>query len=697
MDSRYFVEWYRPPLGEGAFGVVYSAKDRDTGERVALKKIPKRFTDNVSFQREMHALLHLRDNGGHPNIVRLRENFDEGDYYYLVFDIITGGEMFDHLVKKGPYSEADAARLVREVASALAFLHGIGCVHGDLKPENLMLSTEKATDAVVQVVDFGCAEVSTDKTLLTAKKEIGGNTPAYCPPESFHRDFPDKPMDASLDMWSLGVIVYIMLTGLHPFDLNGNSTDEQIAKRIQHMEAPPLDNSPITAHLSESSIDLIKKLMAWNPNERISALSMLDHPWVQGKTALQHKMADSDKKLSMFRVFKSRLEAKVFENLVSWSDDDHDSQEDISKRTSLIERSFRLLDSQQKGFITTRDIKKLTGSKEAHDPSEKMSLSGFSDLLSENMKNRYFPKDHVIYREGDVGNHMYFINSGTIEVSTESGSVVKRGQGDFFGEGALLHPKKIRSATIRCTTPVHALEISREYFEKYLATSDSGLGLDMTEKSKIRKRNRAKTILRLQNNLHSFNAAKGDYLFKVGEEGKFLYILTEGTCDIKVNNNTVFTIKPGDICGEHSLLMGRPRNTSAVCTSDHCSGQVMDSRDFYYLLDSSQEVKESIREICLRREFQKALVVKTKRSFPSVADLRQAFDAADEEGKGKISVKEIRSILMLLDKSLSEQEVKEITQSLALGSQNVEDLVVTFDEFKRIFGMEEAKKSAMKV
>jgi len=75
------------------------------------------------------------------------------------------------------------------------------------------------------------------------------------------------------------------------------------------------------------------------------------------------------------------------------------------------------------------------------------------------MKNKYFPKGHIVYREGDIGNHMYFINSGTISVETSAGSTVTRGPGDFFGEGALLHPKKIRSASIRCITPVHAMEI----------------------------------------------------------------------------------------------------------------------------------------------------------------------------------------------------------------------------------------------
>lgn len=103
----------------------------------AVKQISKQYTNVDTFQREMDAFLQIRKSGGHPNICGLRENFDEGGFYYLILDLIQGGEMFDHLVKDGAYSEADAARLVREVGSALSFLHGIGVVHSDLKPENL--------------------------------------------------------------------------------------------------------------------------------------------------------------------------------------------------------------------------------------------------------------------------------------------------------------------------------------------------------------------------------------------------------------------------------------------------------------------------------------------------------------------------------------------------------------------------------
>jgi len=469
------VDWSNP-LGEGAFGAVYLAKDLKTGEAVAVKKIGKKFTDDVSFQREMNALLHVRKSGGHPNIYSLRENFNEGNHYILVFDLVSGGEMFDHLVSQGAYSEADAARLVREVASALAFLHGIDCVHGDLKPENLMLSTKQSSDSVIKLVDFGCAQVTTKDSAFQlakgGKKGETANTPAYCPPEVLDKKGAKSTIDPSFDMWSLGTILYIMLTGMHPFDLEGNASDEEIKQAIVKGKSPPLKDSPITAHLSPDAINVIQKLLTWNPKKRMTAIQMLEHPWVRGETARRDKIADSDKKLSMYRIFKSRLEAQVFEDIVNWSDSKDDG---VAKRTSLIERSFQSFDPQHKGYITAKDLKKLT---EKHDGSVSieiqedvtpLSLSGFSDLLSDHMKNKFFPKGHVIYREGDKGNHIYFINSGTVEVSTKDGSNTKRSQGDFFGEGALLSREKIRSGTIKCVTPVHVIQIDKTYFDKYLS------------------------------------------------------------------------------------------------------------------------------------------------------------------------------------------------------------------------------------
>lgn len=131
---------------------------------------------------------------------------------------------------------------------------------------------------------------------------------------------------------------------------------------------------------------------------------------------------------------------------------------------------------------------------------------------------------------------MYFINSGTVEVITSDEIKNSRYPGDFFGEGALLHPLGTRSSTIKCKTPVHVIEISREYFEKYMASSD-GLVLSLREKDKIRKRNRAKALLKLQSGMIKEVSKEGEKLYKEGDAGDSMYIVEEGKVDVTTSGH----------------------------------------------------------------------------------------------------------------------------------------------------------------
>ena len=165
----------------------------------------------------------------------------------------------------------------------------------------------------------------------------------------------------------------------------------------------------MTAHLSKDAIEVIEKLIDWNPNKRTTALQLLQNPWVHGDKARTDKMADSDKKLSTYKAFKTKLEAKVFADMVKWSDDVEGN--DVAKRTSLIERSFQMLNPDHLGYVTAGDLRKLTDDGEqGEEGDDKLCLSGFSDLLAENMKNRYFEKGHVVDQEGEIGNVMFFLN-----------------------------------------------------------------------------------------------------------------------------------------------------------------------------------------------------------------------------------------------------------------------------------------------
>ena len=253
LSEKYRVDW-RTVLGEGAYGSVHPARHFATGEKVALKKMRKRYTDTSSFRTETDALLRIYDNGGHPNVAGLRDMYEDYSHFYLVMDLVNGGELFEHLIQYGAYSEADAARLVQEVASALAFLHGVGVVHCDLKPENLLLCSKKKSDGTIKLIDFGCALVSHDNyeddifigdddeedwldptapgsgSSKSKSKVMSGSgshtisvsggkipstgTTAYWAPERFQHDANGNKImpDSACDCWSLGVILYIMVS-----------------------------------------------------------------------------------------------------------------------------------------------------------------------------------------------------------------------------------------------------------------------------------------------------------------------------------------------------------------------------------------------------------------------------------------------------------------------------------------------------
>lgn len=275
-------------------------------------------------------------------------------------------------------------------------------------------------------------------------------------------------------MWTVGVILYIMLTGVHPFDPKGVSTDEEIEKRITKNPNPPMDDEYV-GHLSESAIDLIQKLMAKDSNERLTAYDMLHHPWVRGETALKEKMEDSDKKLSRFQDLRDKLQAGMFAVLVKqgYSDARMSEAKVKPKRSEredttshILKRAFDVFDAEGKGFVTTDDLgrvtKEHTGSDVTRDTQEflatqsgemstasSLSLAQFNTLFS-GLRQRHFPRGHYIFRAGELGEAMYFLSSGKVEVQTRKGQLVAiLRSGDFFGEGSLLEEGNHRFTSAR--------------------------------------------------------------------------------------------------------------------------------------------------------------------------------------------------------------------------------------------------------
>ncbi|XP_048260857.1 calcium/calmodulin-dependent protein kinase type II alpha chain isoform X10 [Bombus terrestris] len=253
-------------LGKGAFSVVRRCVQKSTGYEFAAKIInTKKLTarDFQKLEREARICRKLQ----HPNIVRLHDSIQEENHHYLVFDLVTGGELFEDIVAREFYSEADASHCIQQILESVHHCHHNGVVHRDLKPENLLLAS-KAKGAAVKLADFGLAiEVQGE-----AQAWFGfAGTPGYLSPEVLKKEPYGKPVD----IWACGVILYILLVGYPPF------WDEDQHRLYAQIKAGSYDYpSPEWDTVTPEAKNLINQMLTVNPSKRITASEALKHPWI---------------------------------------------------------------------------------------------------------------------------------------------------------------------------------------------------------------------------------------------------------------------------------------------------------------------------------------------------------------------------------------------------------------------------------
>ncbi|XP_076673402.1 calcium/calmodulin-dependent protein kinase II isoform X33 [Andrena cerasifolii] len=253
-------------LGKGAFSVVRRCVQKSTGHEFAAKIInTKKLTarDFQKLEREARICRKLQ----HPNIVRLHDSIQEENYHYLVFDLVTGGELFEDIVAREFYSEADASHCIQQILESVHHCHHNGVVHRDLKPENLLLAS-KAKGAAVKLADFGLAiEVQGE-----AQAWFGfAGTPGYLSPEVLKKEPYGKPVD----IWACGVILYILLVGYPPFwDEDQHRLYAQIKTGSYDYPGPEWDT------VTPEAKNLINQMLTVNPSKRITASEALKHPWI---------------------------------------------------------------------------------------------------------------------------------------------------------------------------------------------------------------------------------------------------------------------------------------------------------------------------------------------------------------------------------------------------------------------------------
>lgn len=322
-------------LGQGQFGTTHLCTEKSSGNLYACKTIPKKKLickeDYEDVWKEIQIMHHLSE---HPNVVRIKGTYEDALYVHIVMELCAGGELFDRIVEKGHYSEREAAKLIKTIVGVVEACHSLGVMHRDLKPENfLFLSSDE--DAALKATDFGLSVFY--KPGETFSDVVG--SPYYVAPEVLCKHYGHES-----DVWSAGVILYILLSGVPPF---WAETDMGIFRQILRGKLD-LESEPWPG-ISDSAKDLIRKILDRNPKRRLTAHEVLCHPWIVDDTVAPDKPLDSAvlsrlKQFSAMNKLKKMALRVIAERL---------SEEEIGGLKEL----FKMLDTDNSGTITFEELK----------------------------------------------------------------------------------------------------------------------------------------------------------------------------------------------------------------------------------------------------------------------------------------------------------------------------------------------------
>mmetsp|Transcript_14564 Transcript_14564/g.37779 ORF Transcript_14564/g.37779 Transcript_14564/m.37779 type:complete len:325 (-) Transcript_14564:127-1101(-) len=289
-------------LGSGNFAEVKECTRKSDGMKCAVKIIDKAKAGTMDTINEE---IQIMNQINHDHVVKLYEVFDEPKKINLIMELVTGGELFDRIVERGSYTEADAAQCITEICSALEYMHKHNICHRDLKPENILYASP-AKDASIKLADFGLAKVVSENAIM----QTACGTPGYVAPEILQ----NAGFGVEVDMWSVGVILYILLCGFPPF------YEEELPRLFATIMAGRYDfPSPWWDNISPDAKELVQKLLVVNPKERFTASDVLDHPWVKGSAKQEELSAAiaSLKKYNAHRKLKKVALGVIFQNRVA--------------------------------------------------------------------------------------------------------------------------------------------------------------------------------------------------------------------------------------------------------------------------------------------------------------------------------------------------------------------------------------------
>ncbi|XP_021776063.1 calcium-dependent protein kinase 20-like [Chenopodium quinoa] len=323
-------------LGQGQFGTTFMCVERSTGKEFACKSIAKRkltsMEDIEDVRREIQIMHHL---AGNPNVINIVAAYEDAVAVHVVMDLCAGGELFDRIIQRGHYSERKAAELARVIVGVVEACHSLGVLHRDLKPENFLF-VNNDEDSALKTIDFGLSVFFKPGETFT---DVVGS-PYYVAPEVLRKLYGQE-----CDVWSAGVIIYILLSGVPPFwDETEQGIFEQVMKGDLDFISEPWPS------ISDSAKDLMKKMLVRDPKKRLTAHQVLCHPWVQVGGVAPDKPLDSAvlsrlKQFSAMNKLKKIAIRVIAENL---------SEEEIAG----LKEMFKMIDTDNSGHITLEELKK---------------------------------------------------------------------------------------------------------------------------------------------------------------------------------------------------------------------------------------------------------------------------------------------------------------------------------------------------
>ncbi|EOY08541.1 hypothetical protein SCA6_002042 [Theobroma cacao] len=322
-------------LGHGQFGTTFLCVEKGSGKECACKSIAKRkltTQDDVDdVRREIQIMHHM---AGHPNVISIKGAYEDSVAVHVVMELCAGGELFDRIVKRGHYTERKAAELARTIVGVVEACHSMGVMHRDLKPENFLFVNEEE-DSPLKAIDFGLSIFFKPGDILS---DVVGS-PYYVAPEVLRKRYGPEA-----DVWSAGVIIYILLSGVPPF---WGETEQEIFDEVLHGD---LDfTSDPWPSISDSAKDLVRKMLVRDAKKRITAYEVLRHPWVQVDGVAPDKPLDSIvlsrmKQFSAMNKLKKMALRVIAQRL---------SEEEIAGLKEI----FKMIDTDNSGQITYEELK----------------------------------------------------------------------------------------------------------------------------------------------------------------------------------------------------------------------------------------------------------------------------------------------------------------------------------------------------